>query len=336
MQRYIVHRGQGIAGLVRDTAIDGTLQPREVRIRVEAVSLNYRDLLVARGHMGTGDARVPVSDAVGEVIEVGEAVTRVRPGDRVIPLFFPNWIAGDPIPDAIAVSLGGNIDGVLAERIIADEDAVVLAPKTLSWEQAATLACAGLTAWHALFELTTLRPGQQVLIQGTGGVSTWALQLAKTAGFHATVLSSRDDKLEQARAAGADEIINYTTTADWDALVRERIGGVDLALDIGGSDTIGRSIASTRAGGTIATIGGVSGGFGLTIAPFALIGGRKLTGVMVGNRDMAEAFSQYIDAHSIAPAVDSVWAFEQAARAYERLEQERPFGKVVIRVGLSG
>lgn len=331
MQRYIIRRGAGIDGLAITSAPPAPLARDEVRIRIHAAALNYRDLLVARGQMGSGEVRVPLSDGAGEVIEVGADVTRVAVGDRVIPTFFPRWIAGDPVGDALDASLGGNVDGVLAEQVVAHEDAVVHAPQSLAWEEASTIACAGVTAWHALQALAPMQAGQHVLVQGTGGVSTWALQLALAMGLEVTVVSGSAAKLARARAMGAHHLVDYTTTPEWDAAVQAR-GGVDRVLDIGGADTIGRAIASTRPGGVVMTIGGVSGGFALGIDPFALVGRRVLSGVVVGSRAMTEALVRFIDAHGVKPVVDSIHPFAQAAEAYRVLEQQRPFGKVVIDV----
>lgn len=331
VQRYVIRRGAGIDGLSIGTAAPAALAPREVRIRIHAAALNYRDLLVARGQMGSGEQRVPLSDAAGEVIEVGAGVTRAAVGDRVIPTFFPQWLEGDPVGDALDASLGGTVDGVLGGQVVAHEDAVVLAPSSLTWVEASTIACAGVTAWHALHALAPMQPGQHVLVQGTGGVSTWALQLARAMGLEVTVLSGSADKLGRAKALGAHHLIDYTATPDWDAAV-QALGGVDRVLDVGGADTIGRAIASTRPGGVVMTIGGVSGGFALGIDPFALIGRRVLSGVVVGSRAMTEDLVRFIDATGLKPVIDSVHPFARAADAYRVLEQQRPFGKVAIDV----
>lgn len=331
MQRYVICRGAGIDGLAVETLGSAPLAPGEVRIRVHAAALNFRDLLVARGQMGSGDVRVPLSDAAGEVIEVAPGVTRVAVGDRVVPTFFPRWIDGDPVGDALSLSLGGNVDGVLADEVVAHEDAVVHAPASLGWAEASTIACAGVTAWHALNALAPMSAGEHVLVQGTGGVSTWALQLALAMGLEVTVLSGSADKLARAGAMGAHHLIDYTATPDWDVAVQAR-GGAHRVLDIGGADTIGRAIASTRPGGVVMTIGGVSGGFALGIDPFALVGRRVLSGVVVGSRAMAEALVGFVDAHALVPVVDAVVPFARAADAYRALEQQRPFGKVVIGV----
>ncbi|MGO4551442.1 NAD(P)-dependent alcohol dehydrogenase [Lysobacter sp. 2RAF19] len=327
---YRIRRGEGVASLQLDHVQDLPLLPDEVRIRMHAVSLNFRDLLVAKGQMGAGDVRIPASDGAGEVIQIGSAVTRFAKGDRVVPTFFPEWLEGAPDGAALSVSLGGNVDGVLAERFVAKESALVRAPESLTWAEASTLACAGVTAWHALFGIGSLREGEHILIQGTGGVSTWALQLAVAAGLRPTVLSSSDEKLQKAKALGAVHTINYAGEPAWDARVQDLTGGAHRVLDVGGADTIARSIASTRAGGTVVTIGGVAGGFALSIDPFALVGPRSVTGVVVGSRAMTEALGAFIDEHRVRPAIDRVVPFGDAASAYARLESGQPFGKVVV------
>ena len=329
---YRIRRGEGVASLQLGHAEDLPLLPDEVRIRMRAVSLNFRDLLVAKGQMGAGDVRVPASDGAGEVIEIGSAVTRFAKGDRVVPTFFPEWLEGAPDDAALSKSLGGNVDGVLGERFVAKESALVRAPESLTWAEASTLACAGVTAWHALFGIGSLREGDHVLIQGTGGVSTWALQLAVAAGLQPSVLSSSDEKLQRANALGAVHTINYANEPAWDARVQLLTGGAHRVLDVGGADTIGRSIASTRAGGTVVTIGGVSGGFALSIDPFALVGPRSVTGVVVGSRAMTEALVAFVDEHGVRPAIDRVVPFSEAASAYARLESGQPFGKVVVAI----
>ena len=329
---YRIRRGEGVASLQLGHAEDLPLLPDEVRIRMRAVSLNFRDLLVAKGQMGAGDVRVPASDGAGEVIEIGSAVTRFAKGDRVVPTFFPEWLDGAPDDAALSKSLGGNVDGVLAELFVAKESALVRAPESLTWAEASTLACAGVTAWHALFGIGSVREGEHILIQGTGGVSTWALQLAVAAGLRPTVLSSSDEKLQRAKSLGAVHTINYANEPAWDARVQHLTGGAHRVLDVGGADTIARSIASTRAGGTVVTIGGVSGGFALSIDPFALVGPRSVTGVVVGSRAMTEALGAFIDEHRVRPAIDRVVPFSEVASAYARLESGQPFGKVVVAI----
>lgn len=332
MHAYRVVRGEGPQSLHLVDLPGPTMGEKQVLLAVKAASLNYRDLLVARGLMGEGDYRVPLSDAVGQVIAIGPAVTDFVVGDAAIPIFFPQWSEGYPSEDALALSLGGNVEGVLATHVVVDERALVRAPRTLSWEQASTIACAGVTAWNALFELEPLPPHARVLIQGTGGVSTWAVQLAVAAGLQVTHVSGRQEGTERMMALGVQAAINYSSEANWDERVMAMTSGVDRVLDIGGAGTIARSLRSLRPGGQVVTIGGVAGGFGLNIDPFALIGGRSLTGVVVGSRAMTQSLVKFIDENALVPVIDSVFSFDQAANAYQRMEHGRPIGKVVIAI----
>jgi NADPH:quinone reductase-like Zn-dependent oxidoreductase len=328
-----MRRGAGVDGLQRIERALPPLGPRDVRVRIRAVSLNARDLNVAASGDGT---IVPCSDGAGEVEAVGREVTRWSVGDRVATSFYPRWIDGLPTPDATSGSLGGAVDGVLAEAIVAKEDALFAIPAHLDFIEAATLPCAGLTAWNALFASNTLHPGDIVLLLGTGGVSTWALTLAKAAGLRVIVTSSDDAKRERARALGADDTINYRTHPDWSAeVLRLTEGrGVDLVLEVGGEGTLGLSIASARVGGTVAMIGGLSGGFGGWIEPFALVGGAKrLQGVLVGSRAMAEDLVRFVEARGLRPAMDRVFSFDEAPAAFAHLASGRHFGKVAVAMG---
>ncbi|WP_447939578.1 zinc-dependent alcohol dehydrogenase family protein [Pseudoxanthomonas mexicana] len=332
MHAYRVTRGQGPQSLHRIEVPPSSLGENQVLLAVKAASLNYRDLLVAHGQMGAGEARIPLSDAAGQVVAVGPAVTDFSIGDAALPIFFPLWTDGFPSDQALSLSLGGNIDGVLTTHLVVDQSALVHAPRTLSWEQASTIACAGVTAWHALFELGALPDGAHVLIQGTGGVSTWAVQLALAAGLRVTVLSGREEGIEHMVAMGAQAAINYSTDPNWDETVLRTTGGVDLVMDIGGAGTIARSLRSLRPGGQVVTIGGVAGGFALSIDPFSLIGGKSITGVVVGSKKMTQALIRFIDEHSIVPVIDTIFPFAKAAAAFARMEHGRPIGKVVITI----
>ena len=303
---------------------------------MRAVALNYRDLMVARGDSGVpGLDIVPASDGAGEVVETGADVTRFRIGDRVIGAFFPDWHEGGPEPAKVARALGGSADGVLAEEVVMDENAWAAMPAHLDFVEAATIPCAAVTAWHALFGLDPLKPGDSVLLLGTGGVSTWALQLAKAAGLRVVITSSDDAKLDRAAALGADATINYRRTPEWqDEALRLTGGrGVDRVLDIGGPDTLPRSIAAVRSGGTIAVIGRLTGTSGVTIDPAALFGGSKrLAGVLVGSRAMTEDVVRFVELARIRPVIDKLFDFADARDAYAYLGGAQHFGKVVIRL----
>ncbi|HEX8978960.1 MAG TPA: NAD(P)-dependent alcohol dehydrogenase [Parasulfuritortus sp.] len=336
MRIYKIHPGRGIDSLELHNVRPRTPGADEVRVRVRAASLNYRDLMVAKGtYLVSGDqAVVPMSDASGEVVEVGSAVTRFKTGDRVITSFFPNWIDGEPTPEKTAGALGAGADGVLAEELVLNERAFVRIPNGLDDVEASTLTCAGLTAWNSFFQSAHLRPGDSVLLLGTGGVSIWALQLAKAAGLRSIITSSNDAKLSRASALGADATINYRSNPEWqDEVLRLTDGrGVDLVMEVGGAGTFARSVSCTRMGGSVAVIGGVSG-FGGEFRPFDLIGGaRKMIGIFVGNRTGLEQLVRFTDLAGIHPVVDRVFAFDEAREAYAHLESGQHFGKVVIRV----
>ncbi|HEX7646640.1 MAG TPA: NAD(P)-dependent alcohol dehydrogenase [Noviherbaspirillum sp.] len=342
MYAYQLVPGTGIQGLERVKLPTRQPGPGEVRVRVRAVALNYRDLMIAGGSYGGGTSKpiIPGSDGAGEVVETGPGVTRFTTGDRVVTSFFPGWIDGPPTAGKTANALGGSAEGVLAEEIVLHEEALTRIPAHLDFTEAATLTCAGVTAWNAMFETGNLKAGDTVLLLGTGGVSIWALQLAKAAGVNAIITSSSDDKLERARSLGAAGTINYKTTPEWQQEVMRLTGGrgADLVLEVGGQGTLARSIAATRMGGRVAVIGGVGGGTGGGFASelqlLHLIGGaRTLAGIYVGSRSMLEQLVRCVDTGNIRPVVDRVFAFDKAPDAYAWLQSAQHFGKVVIRVG---
>jgi NADPH:quinone reductase-like Zn-dependent oxidoreductase len=309
--------------------------PGQVLVRARAASLNYRDLGVAGGRSARGPASpnlVPLSDGAGEVVEIGAGVTRVKPGDRVAGIFMQSWIGGEMEPYHVASSLGGSIDGVLAEYVLFDHDGLVRVPAHLSFEEAATLPCAGVTAWNALFGGRSLRAGESVLVLGTGGVSVFALQFAHAAGARVIATSSLDGKLAQVKALGASDGINYRHHPEWQTEVQKLTGGigVDYVVEVGGAGTLPRSMEAVRAGGQIPLIGVLTGG---EINPTAVLR-RNLTlrGIYVGNRQMFEAMNRAIELHDIHPVIDQVFDFEQAKEAYRRLQSQAHVGKVVIRI----
>lgn len=333
-RRYTLQRGDGIDALAWQSQAPRPLEAHEVRVRLRAVALNHRDLMVARGDAGVrGRVIVPASDGAGDVIAVGAAVTDLRVGDRVISTFFPDWIAGEMTDAVTTRALGGTLDGVLAEQVVLPASAWVRMPSHLDYVEAATLTCAGVTAWHGLFGLDPIPPGGTVALLGTGGVSIWALQLAKAAGLRVILTSSDDAKLECARALGADATVNYLATPDWGAAIHALADGrgVDRVLDIGGPDTVAQSIEALRTGGTIAIIGRVTGAAPAQFDPVALFGGAKrLAGLMVGSRAMTEDLARFVERKALEPVIDRVFGFDEARDAYRYLEQARHIGKVVI------
>lgn len=310
--------------------------PGQVLLRMKAASLNYRDLVVPlRGygsHTGTLPL-IPVSDGAGEVVEVGAGVTRVKVGDRVCPLFSQGWISGEPTPERLGRTLGGPLDGTMAEYMVLPEAGVSRVPAHLSWEEAAALPCAALTAWSAIVTHDNLGPGSRVLVQGTGGVALFALQFAKLRGCHVTVISSSDDKLARVKAMGADATINYRSVPEWYKATREITGGAgyDHILELGGEKTLQQSLRCIRPGGTLSMIGVLSGG--LLSAPLGLVITRqvRLQGITVGNRDGFEAMLQAIGQHGLKPVLDKTFAFDELKEALGYLKSGAHFGKICLR-----
>lgn len=336
MKAYRILPGKDIDGLYLEDIPKRPLAPHEVRVRVHAVSLNYRDLMVAKGNylVKLDDPIIPCSDGAGQVVEVGSAVKQVKPGDRVTASFFPYWHDGGPTSAKVRNALGGDIDGMLAEEVTLPEDALVKIPDQLGFIEASTLPCAAVTAWNAIFVSSATRPGDSVLLLGTGGVSVLGLQLAKAAGLRAIITSSSDEKLARARALGADVTINYTAAPEWhQEVLRHTNGeGVNVVLEVGGQGTINRSVASTGVGGSIAIIGGVSG-FGGEVSPATLLtGAKRMVGIFVGSKAMLEQVIRFIHGAGITPVVDRVFPFSQAKDAYRYMESGAHFGKVVIDV----
>jgi len=308
----------------------------EVLVRVRAVSLNYRDLLTVRGQYNPKQKLplVPCSDGAGEVVAVGAGVTRVRPGDRVCANFAQRWIAGEPTREKLRSTLGGPLDGMLAERVVLAAEGVVHAPEHLTDEEAATLPCAGLTAWSALVDDGGLAAGGTVLLQGTGGVSIFALQFAKLIGARAILTSSADEKLARARELGADETINYRQTPEWGARVKELTGGAgaDLVVEVGGAGTLEQSLRAVRMGGTIALIGVLAGNALELPLPLIFMQRVRLQGVLVGPRESFEAMNRAIALHRLRPVVDRVFPWTEVRAALELMERGGHFGKICLRI----
>jgi NADPH:quinone reductase-like Zn-dependent oxidoreductase len=309
--------------------------PGEVLVGIRAAALNFRELLVVRGQYSRSLPLplIPLSDGAGEVVEVGQGVTRVRPGDRVVAAFMTGWVDGPPSEEKARTALGGAIDGVLVEKRVFPQEALVKFPDHLSYEEASTLPCAAVTAWHALMVGRGLVPGGTVLVQGTGGVSLFALQFARVAGARVLITSSSDEKLERARALGASDGINYKTTPDWDAAARALTGGrgVDHVVEVGGAGTLGKSLKAVSMGGRISLIGVLSGTSDVNIVPI-LMKNVQVQGIFVGSRAMFEAMNRAIALHQLRPVIDRVFEFDQAAEALRHLESGAHFGKVVIRL----
>lgn len=333
MRTWLLHRGRSIAGLELADLPPPPLAEGEVRIRVHAVSLNWRDLFIARAD-SRGPALVPCSDGAGEIAEVGPGVSGWAVGDRVTAAFYPDWTEGPPSDASVSWSLGGGRIGWLSKEVVMPAQALVRVPAAFTWAEAATFACAGVTAWNALFESARPTPGATVLVQGTGGVSLWALQLARAAGMRVIATSSSEDKLKVARELGAHETVNYASDPQWPASVLRWTGGegVDVTIDVGGRDSLAASMQCTRMGGTVAMVGGLTG-FDVHLEPFALIDRSiRLVGVLVGSRAMTARLVKYARTTGIRPRIDRVFPFTRARDAYEYLAAGRHVGKVVIAV----
>jgi NADPH:quinone reductase-like Zn-dependent oxidoreductase len=310
--------------------------PGQVLLRMHATALNFRDLLIAWNQYPAGALKkdvIPLSDGAGEVVAVGAAVDRVKVGDRVAANMLQRWIAGPLRQDYLGSDLGGSLDGLLAEYVVLAQEGVVKLPTYLSFEEAGSLTCAGLTAWSAITIGTPLEPGQTVLVQGTGGVSIFALQFAKAFGARIIATTSTAAKAERLKALGADHVINYRENPDWDVRVRELTDGqgVDRVIEVAGPSTLGKSVASLAVSGRIALVGFV-GGFEGNFNPLQMLGrGLSLDAISVGHRDHYEAMLKAMHRHQIHPVLDRVFAFEEAREAYKHLEARAHVGKVVIR-----
>lgn len=339
MRAWILDGGFGYDQLKCVERVEPPLGPDQVRIQVKACSLNYRDVLTVTGLYNPRLKLpvVPLSDGAGVVVEVGPEVTRFKVGDRVMGCFFLDWLAGPPPRelDILKRTLGGPLDGMLSERVVLPERAVVSTPSHLDERQASTLPCAALTAWSALFREGNLHPGDTLVVQGTGGVSIAALQFGRLAGARVLVTSSSDEKLERARALGAHETINYLRTPEWSKEVRRLTGGIgaDQVIEVGGAGTMGQSIRAVRPGGTISVIGILAGAAGeLPMTP-VLMQNLRLQGILVGPREHFEAMNRAIALHQLQPVVDRSFRFEEAPAALKALADGKHFGKLVIDVG---
>lgn len=304
----------------------------ELRVRLHASSLNYHDYFVVTGRGPTPDGRIPMSDGAGEVVAVGAGVTGFAPGDRVVSTFFPHWLGGEPTRESLSSVLGDSDDGYAREEVVAPATAFTRAPAGYSHAEAATLTCAGLTAWRALFVEATLMPGETVLVQGTGGVSIFALQFAKAAGARVIATSSSDEKLERLTAMGADHVINYKRDEAWGTTARRLTGGrgVDHVVEIGGAGTLGQSIVACRLRGHIALIGVLAGFAGEVPTAAIMSGNVRISGLTVGSREHQLAMIRAIDANGIKPVIDSSFPLEGIADAFRRQESGRHFGKICL------
>ena len=307
-------------------------KPGEITVQLHASSLNYHDFAVVSGMWGPSERRIPMADGAGEVTAVGAGVSEFKVGDNVVSTFFPDWLDGQALVEGFASVPGDGIDGYARAKVTARATSFTLAPQGYSHAEAATLTTAGLTAWRALMSDDHLKPGDTVLVQGTGGVSIFALQFAKLAGATVIATSSSDAKLERLKALGADHLINYKGTPAWGEKVRELTGnrGVDHVIEVGGPATLEQSMIAARIGGHISLIGILTGVAGQLPLVQALVRQIRLQGVLVGNRAQQQAMVRAIDANGLRPVVDKHFELEQIVEAFRYQESNRHFGKICL------
>ena len=337
MNVYEVKDAFGLDNLVKVERPDPKPGPGQVLIKVKATSVNYRDLLLVQGFYNPKQPLpiIPFSDGAGEVVEVGEGVTRVKVGDRVANCFFQGWISGKPMPEKVAgTSMGSPLDGMLTELIAIDAEAVVHLPDHLSYEEGATLPCAALTAWSCLFRHGSVSAGQTVLALGTGGVSIFALQLAKMVGADVVITSSSDEKLARAKELGASHGVNYKTDEKWSKAVKAATGGagVDHVIEVGGVGTLEHSIRACKMGGHISLVGVLAGPKAPLNLTLVLMQDIRIQGVFVGPRESFEDMNRAIAQHKLKPVIDKTFPFDEARQALEYVRDGKHFGKVCISV----
>jgi NADPH:quinone reductase-like Zn-dependent oxidoreductase len=335
MKAFEIKQASGIDSLTLAERLDPKPGYGQALVKIKAASLNYRDLLVVKGAYSRNlpPGLVPCSDGAGEVVETGDGVTQVKPGDRVAGIYMQTWISGQLDESKAKSALGGAIDGVLADYVLFHEDGLVRIPEHLSYEEAATLPCAAVTAWNGLITSGGLKPGDTVLVLGTGGVSIFALQFAKISGARVIATSSSDEKLERVKQLGASDGINYKSLPDWDKRVLEITArkGVDHVVEVGGAGTLPKSLRAVRMGGHISLIGVLTGAGEANPLP-AVMKNIRIQGIYVGSREMFEAMNSAITLNQLHPVIDRVFSFEESKEAFRYMESGAHFGKVVIRL----
>lgn len=335
MKQIQLSKPGGLENLKLTDTENPSLKDNEVLLKVHASSLNYHDLMVALGLIPTEDKRVPLSDAAGEILEVGKDVSKWAVGDQVMSMCFPNWVSGPPKYDLLSF-IGDNQDGYATELISIPESAITKIPNNLNFKEAATLPCAGLTAWRALVDEGRLKSGETVLVQGTGGVSVFALQLAKTFGATVIATSSSEEKLEKLKSLGADHLINYKTHPEWgkEVLKITNNEGVDHVVEVGGAGTFSESVRCTKLAGHIALIGVLSGpSVSEIILPRIFLKQIRLSGIAMANQDSQIAMIDYLEKNEIKPEISDSFDLKDLGAAFQHQIDNKHFGKISIDIG---
>lgn len=336
MKAIELQKSFGLENLIVTEREAGKPKAGEILLRMKSASLNYRDLMMVRGVYNPKQPLpiIPGSDGVGEVIEIGEGVTKVKKGERVATTFFQDWESGLAHPDKAKSTLGSPLDGVLREFMVLPEKGVISVPKHLTDEQAATLPCAGLTAWNAVVQMGRVKPGSTVLIQGTGGVALFALQFAKMLGAQVILTSSSEEKLARAKTLGADHGIDYKKNPQWGKEVRNITSGegVDLVVELGGAGTLGQSLAAVKLGGAVALIGVLTGGNqDLSILPI-IMKNVLVQGIFVGTKEQFACMNEAISFHKLTPVVSQIFPLAESRKAFECMASGSHFGKIGIQI----
>ena len=335
MKQIQLSKPGGLENLKLTDTENPLLKDNEVLLKVHASSLNYHDLMVALGLIPTEDKRVPLSDAAGEILEVGKDVSKWTVGDKVMSMCFPNWVSGPPKYDLLSF-IGDNQDGYATELISIPESAITKIPNNLNFKEAATLPCAGLTAWRALVDEGRLKSGETVLVQGTGGVSVFALQLAKTFGATVIATSSSEEKLEKLKSLGADHLINYKAHPEWgkEVLKITNNEGVDHVVEVGGAGTFSESVRCTKLAGHIALIGVLSGpSVSEIILPRIFLKQIRLSGIAMANQDSQIAMIDYLEKNEIKPEISDSFDLKDLGAAFQHQIDNKHFGKISIDIG---
>lgn len=326
--------GGGYDKVILGTSIPREPRPNEITVRLYANALNYHDFAVVSGMWGSPEKRIPMADGAGVVTAIGEGVSDFKVGDHVVSTFYPTWLDGPPLVEGFATTPGDGVDGYAREFVTTSANAFTCAPKGWSHIEASTLTTAGLTAWRALMCDDALKPGDTVLVQGTGGVSIFALQFAKMAGARVIATSSSDEKLEKLSALGADHVINYRKNPNWGELAMKWTHdiGVDHVIEVGGPATLAQSMLAARVGGHISVIGILTGLYGELSIVTALVKQLRLQGLIVGSRSQQQSMVKAIEANNMRPIIDKVFPLEEIVKAFQYQESNQHFGKICLEI----